>query len=170
MKHRVVLLVIGGLALFTLGFAARGIMERSTAPTPRVIGIGGIFFKCKDPGAMRAWYGRHFGMPMNEYGAVMEFRTSDPPREKGYLQWSPFGERTTYFAPSTKEFMINYRVNDIDGLVAALRSDSVTVLDSIERFDYGAFVHVMDPEGNKIELWEPLDSSFTRLYEGTTVK
>jgi predicted enzyme related to lactoylglutathione lyase len=170
MKHHVLIGIAGGLTLFSLGFVARGVIGTSAAPTPRVTGIGGIFFKCKDPKALRAWYGKHFGMPMNEYGATMEFRMSDPPHEKGYLQWSPFGERTTYFAPSTKEFMINYRVNDIDGLVAALRSDSVTVLDSIERFDYGAFVHVMDPEGNKIELWEPLDSTFTRLYEGTTVK
>ena len=170
MKRRAVIGVIGGLTLFTLGFAARGVLEPAIIKTPRVIGIGGIFFKCKDPKAMRAWYGTHLGMPMNEYGATIEFRTSDAPHEKGYLQWSPFGERTTYFAPSTKEFMINYRVNDIDGLVAELRRDSVTVLDTIERFDYGAFVHVMDPEGNKIELWEPLDSTFTRLYEGTTVK
>ncbi len=162
-------LLLSGLALFLGGWSLRGTIE-STSDQPRVIGIGGIFFKCKDPGAVRAWYGKHFGMPMNEYGAMMEFRTSDPPREKGYLQWSPFGERTKYFLPSTKEFMINYRVNDIEGLVAALKRDSVVVLDTIERYDYGAFVHVMDLEGNKIELWEPLDSSFTRLYEGTTVK
>ncbi len=170
MNHRVLMWSVGGLTLFILGFTARGVMDQAAVQTPRVTGIGGIFFKCKDPGAMRDWYGSHFGMPMNEYGAVMEFRTSDRPTEKGYLQWSPFAERTRYFAPSTKEFMINYRVNDIDGLVAALRRDSIVVLDSIERFDYGAFVHVMDPEGNKIELWEPLDSSFTRLYEGQTVK
>lgn len=170
MKLRPLVGAIGGLALFTLGFATHGVLEPEADATPRVIGIGGIFFKCKDPKAMRAWYGTHFGMPMNEYGAVMEFRTSDPPSGKGYLQWSPFGERTTYFAPSTKEFMIDYRVNDIDGLVAELRRDSIVVLDTIARYDYGAFVHVLDPEGNKIELWEPLDSSFTRLYEGATVK
>ena len=170
MSRRVLIGSLAGLAVFSLGFATRGLMGGAADPAPRVTGIGGIFFKCKDPKAMRAWYGRHFGMPMNAYGAMMEFRGSDPPHAKGYLQWSPFGERTTYFAPSTKEFMINYRVNDIDGLVAALRRDSVTVLDTIERFDYGSFVHVLDPEGNKIELWEPLDSSFTRLYEGETVK
>lgn len=170
MRRRVLIGALAGTAVFSLGFAARGLMEGPVEPAPRVIGIGGIFFKCRDPKAMRAWYGRHFGMPMKEYGAMMEFRASDPPHQKGYLQWSPFSERTTYFAPSTKEFMINYRVNDIEGLVAALRRDSVTVLDTIERYDYGAFVHVLDPEGNKIELWEPLDTSFTRQYEGATVK
>lgn len=170
MKQRTTLAIIGGLALFTLGFVARDVMEPPAAPAPRVTGIGGIFFKSKDPGKLRDWYGRHFAMPMNEYGAVIEFRLNDAPDHKGYLQWSAFGERTKYFAPSTKEFMINYRVNDIDRLVAALRRDSVKILDSIERFDYGAFVHVMDPEGNKIELWEPQDTSFTRIYEGATVK
>lgn len=164
------IMTAAGLALFGLGFAVRGAMKEEPAPTPRATGIGGIFFKSRDPKSLRAWYERHFGMPMNGYGAVIEFRLADASGRKGYLQWSPFGERTTYFAPSTKEFMINYRVNDIDGLVAALRRDSVPVLDSIERFDYGAFVHVMDPEGNKIELWEPVDSSFTHLYEGATVK
>ena len=170
MKTRTWSIVAGGLALFALGFAAGGTMERPLASSPRVTGIGGIFFKSKDPKAMRDWYGKHFGMPMNEYGAVIEFRLADAPNQKGYLQWSAFGEKTKYFAPSEKQFMINYRVHDIDGLVAALRRDSVVIVDSIERFDYGAFVHVMDPEGNKLELWEPLDSSFTRLYEGTTVK
>jgi predicted enzyme related to lactoylglutathione lyase len=159
-----------GLALFGLGFAARSVLHPVPAPTPRVTGIGGIFFKSKDPVRLRAWYNKHFGMPMNEYGSMIEFRLADAPERKGYLQWSPFGERTKYFAPSTKEFMINYRVQGIDALVEALRRDSVIVVDSIERYDYGAFVHVMDPEGNKIELWEPEDSSFTRLYEGATVR
>lgn len=162
-------LLLAGMALFVGGWSLRGTVEKST-DRPRVTGIGGIFFKSKDPAELRAWYSRHFGMPMNEYGATIEFRTEDPTRPKGYLQWSPFSERTSYFAPSTKDFMINYRVNDIDGLVSQLKRDSVLVLDSVERFDYGSFVHVMDLEGNKIELWEPLDSSFTRLYEGTTVK
>lgn len=166
---RRVLLLLAGLALFGGGWALRGTLEKTTEE-PRVTGIGGIFFKSKDPKAMRAWYGKHFGMPMNDYGALIEFRLGDAPNQKGYLQWSVFGEKTKYFAPSTKEFMINYRVNDIDGLVAQLKRDSVLVLDSIERFDYGSFVHVMDLEGNKIELWEPLDTCFTRLYEGTTVK
>ena len=109
-------------------------------------------------------------MAMNDHSAVVEFRRSDPPQRIGYLQWSPFGERNTYSGPSTKGFMIDYRVNDIDGLLAALRRDSVTVLDSIQRSNCGAFMHVMHPERNKIELWEPLDSSLTRLCEGQPVK
>jgi predicted enzyme related to lactoylglutathione lyase len=157
-------------ALFLSGWTLRGELDPPAKQVPRVTGIGGIFFKSRDPEALKAWYSKHFGMTMNEYGALMEFHTGPSPKALGYLQWSPFSERTKYFAPSAKDFMINYRVTGIDELVAQLRRDSVMVLDSIERVEYGAFVHLMDPEGNKIELWDPEDSVFTRLYGNSTVK
>lgn len=134
----------------------------------KVTGIGGIFFKCKDPKKMNEWYGKNLGLVTNEYGSLFEFRSTDNPDEKGYLQWSPFSEKTKYFEPSQKDFMINYRVENIERLVEELRQSGVTILDSIESFEYGKFVHIMDPEGNKIELWEPVDTEFTRTYEGKT--
>ncbi len=134
----------------------------------KVTGIGGIFFKSNNPEKMREWYKNNLGLVTNEYGSLFEFRNTDNPDEKGYLQWSPFGKKTTYFEPSKKEFMINYRVANIEKLVENLRTDGVEFLDSIETYDYGKFVHIMDLEGNKIELWEPVDSEFTRMYEGQT--
>jgi predicted enzyme related to lactoylglutathione lyase len=134
----------------------------------KVTGIGGIFFKCKNPETMKEWYGRHLGLAINEYGSLFEFRELADAEHKGYLQWSPFPHSTEYFAPSKKDFMINYRVEHIETLVEDLGRAGVTILDSIETFEYGKFVHILDPEGNKIELWEPVDHIFTKLYEGKT--
>ncbi len=136
----------------------------------KVTGVGGIFFKCADPDKMKEWYGANLGMKTNEYGSLFEFRKSDSPEEKGYLQWSPFKETTTYFEPSKKDFMINYRVENLEEMVKDLKAAGVNVLDEIETFEYGKFVHILDPENNKIELWEPVDQVFTKLYEGTTNK
>jgi predicted enzyme related to lactoylglutathione lyase len=123
----------------------------------KVTGIGGIFFKCKDPDKLKEWYSQNLGLVMNEYGSLFEFRKSDNPEEKGFLQWSPFPADTKYFDPSDKEFMINYRVDDLVSLVDELASSGVTILGPIETFEYGKFVHIIDVEGNKIELWEPID-------------
>jgi len=136
----------------------------------KVTGIGGIFFKSEDPERMRDWYSKNLGLVTNEYGSLFEFRESDHPERKAYLQWSPFDENTEYFEPSQKEFMINYRVENIEALVEELKNSGVTVLDSIETYEYGKFVHILDPENNKIELWEPVDNSFTQSYEGETTK
>lgn len=137
----------------------------------RVTGIGGIFFKSKDPKAQREWYGKNLGLETNEYGSLFEFREGANPEQRGYLQWSPFGENTTYFEPSEREFMINYRVKNIEALVEQLKKEGVTICDSIEEYEYGKFVHIMDPEGNKLELWEPVDQAFTDMHpEGTTTK
>ncbi len=136
----------------------------------KVTGIGGIFFKSKDPGKINQWYNENLGLVTNEYGSMFEFRLADKPEEKGYLQWSPFSEKTDYFLPSEKEFMINYRVENIEALVEELKKNGVTVLDEIETYDYGKFVHILDPENNKIELWEPVDNTFTKSYEGETTK
>jgi predicted enzyme related to lactoylglutathione lyase len=136
--------------------------------TPKVTGIGGIFFRTKDPEKAREWYARHLGLAINPYGSSFEFRNANRPEEINYLQWSPFDENTDYFDPSEKEFMINYRVQNIEGLVKNLRESGVTILDEIEEYDYGKFVHIMDLEGNKVELWEPIDKVFTEMGGETT--
>ena len=136
----------------------------------KVTGIGGIFFKCKSPDEMKNWYNQNLSLVTNEYGSLFEFRKTDKPNEKAYLNWSPFADDTKYFEPSEKEFMINYRVENLEELVDELKSKGVTILDEIEVFEYGKFVHILDPENNKIELWEPIDSVFTDMYEGKTTK
>jgi predicted enzyme related to lactoylglutathione lyase len=134
----------------------------------KVTGIGGIFFKCDDPEKMKAWYADNLGLVTNEYGSVFEFRNTDEPGKKGYTVWSPFEKETKYFQPSEKQFMINYRVENIEELVEELHASGVEICDEIETYEYGKFVHIMDPEGNKIELWEPIDQVFTNLYDGKT--
>lgn len=121
----------------------------------KVTGIGGVFFKCKDPKAMNAWYKTHLGMDTNDYGCGFEWREEADPEKKGTTQWSAFSETTKYFEPSNKEFMINYRVHDLEALIVQLKEEGVTILDEMETYDYGKFVHILDAEGNKIELWEP---------------
>lgn len=136
----------------------------------KVTGIGGIFFKSEDPESMREWYSRHLGLVTNEYGSLFEFRESDAPDKKAYLQWSPFAKDTSYLEPSKKDFMINFRVRNMEALVAELKENGIRVLDEIEEFEYGKFVHILDPEDNKIELWEPVDEVFTKMNEGKTTK
>ena len=134
----------------------------------RVTGIGGIFFKCKDPDKVKEWYKTHLGLATDQYGTSFEWRLADDPNQKGFSQWSPFAESTKYFQPSEKEFMINYRVENLEALVEALKKEGVTIVDEIESFEYGKFVHIMDVEGNKIELWEPVDEEYDKLVDGRT--
>jgi predicted enzyme related to lactoylglutathione lyase len=136
--------------------------------TPKVTGIGGIFFFADNPEETRAWYSKNLGLEVNLYGSSFEFRNANRPDEINYLQWSPFKKGNEYFAPSKKEFMINYRVQNIEGLITKLKNNGVTILDSMETYDYGKFIHIMDAEGNKIELWEPVDSVFTAMGGKTT--
>lgn len=117
---------------------------------------------------MNEWYEKNLGLVTNEYGSLFEFREADKPDKKGYLQWSPFTDKTTYFEPSTKEFMINYRVENIEELVEELKKNGVTIVNAIETYEYGKFAHILDLENNKIELWEPIDNVFTQQYEGKT--
>ena len=135
---------------------------------PKVTGIGGIFFFSEDPQKTKDWYSTNLGLETDQWGSSFEFRNAHRPHEINYLQWSPFKQGSEYFAPSKKEFMINYRVQNIEGLVRNLKASGVTVLDEIETFDYGKFVHIMDVEGNKIELWEPIDKVFTEMGGKTT--
>lgn len=130
---------------------------------PKVTGIGGIFFFSDNPAETRDWYAKNLGFDVNEWGSTFESRNIDKADEINQLQWSPFKSGSEYFAPSKKEFMVNYRVQNIEGLVKNLRDNEVTILDEIETVEYGKFVHIMDSEGNKIELWEPVDEVFTEL-------
>ncbi len=136
--------------------------------TKRVTGIGGIFFKCKDPKAMKQWYGEHLGLQTDDYGTNFEWRQADNPDKKGFSQWSTMSENTKHMGPSKKDFMINYRVENLEWLVEQLRAEGVTICDEIEAFEYGKFVHIFDPEGNKIELWEPNDIEYDKIVEGRT--
>lgn len=151
---------------FGLGLAFNNLIVNKTddnSKMKKVTGIGGIFFKCKDPDKMREWYKTHLGLNTNQYGAVFEWRQATDSTKKGFTQWSPFAETTKYFEPSTKDYMINYRVADLEGLVDQLKKDGVTIADKIEVVDYGKFVHIIDIEGNKIELWEPNDIEYEKL-------
>lgn len=131
---------------------------------PKITGIGGIFFKCDDPRALREWYGQHFGLKTNDYGILFQTRAMEMPQEKQHLQWSTFSKDSQYMAPSGKDFMINYRVQNLEKLLDNLRAAGVTICDEVETYDYGKFVHIIDPEGNKVELWEPIDQPFADGY------
>lgn len=121
----------------------------------RVTGIGGIFFKSQDPDKTRAWYKTHLGLDTDAYGCSFKWLEAQEPHEEGMTQWSPFEASTKYFEPSKKDFMVNYRVEDLVALVAQLRKEGVTIIDEIQDSEYGKFVHIFDDDGNAIELWEP---------------
>lgn len=124
--------------------------------TPKVTGIGGIFFFSDNPNETKDWYAKNLGVEINAWGAVsFDSRNINNPDEVESLQWSPFKKGDEYFSPSKKEFMINYRVQNLEALLEKLRENGVTILDEITTYDYGKFIHIMDAEGNKIELWEP---------------
>lgn len=123
----------------------------------KVTGLGGIFFKCNDPQGMNDWYAKNLGLTTGAYGTTFEWRQADDPSKKGSTAWCAFPSDTAYFNPSAKPFMINYRVENIAALVDELKRSNVTIVDDIAESDYGKFVHVLDPEGNIIELWEPND-------------
>ena len=156
------ILIVAIAASFCFGFAFKATIDKqnnlNTTKMKKVTGIGGIFFKCKDPKAINNWYKTHLGFDTSPYGTSFEWRQIDDSTKKGVTQWNPFAENTKYFEPSTKEFMINYRVDNLEALVAQLKNEGVTIVDKMESFDYGKFVHIIDLEGNKVELWEPADT------------
>ena len=125
--------------------------------TPKVLGIGGVFFFSDNTKEIKEWYSKHLGFDVNAWGTVsFDYRDVNNPEVIIPLQWSPFKKDSDYFAPSKKEFMVNYRVQNIEGLVSKLKAEGVTIVDEIATYEgMGKFVHIMDAEGNKIELWEP---------------
>jgi predicted enzyme related to lactoylglutathione lyase len=164
MKNLTLIFLVAIIA-FGSGFGFKSMISDNSEnhSAKKVTGIGGIFFKCKDPKKIREWYRINLGLNTNQYGTVFEWYQGADSTKKGFSQWSPFNETTKYFEPSTKDFMINYRVENIDNLVDELKNNGVTILDTIQSYDYGKFVHVLDPEGNNIELWEPNDIEFEKL-------
>lgn len=124
----------------------------------RVTGIGGLFFKSKDPKASKNWYKKHLDFNTDDYGCT--FWWKDKEGNDASTQWSPFKDDTNYFEPSTKDFMFNYRVADIETLIKTLRDEGVTIVGDMQTYEYGKFAWILDNENNKIELWEPIDAAF----------
>ena len=126
----------------------------------RVTGIGGVFFKARDQDKLKEWYRIHLGINSDKYGFVFEWGKHPEMDKPGYTVWSPMSNTTDYYQPSKKELMINYRVPDLEGLLKVLAQEGVEIVGEMETYSYGKFGWVMDPEGNKIELWEPYDEKF----------
>lgn len=158
--------IVTGLIILLLDCQAQ-IVKQVNDTTPRVTGIGGVFIVSENPKETYKWYQQNMGFEVDQYGSVFEFRNANNPDEVNYLSWGVFKQNSQYLSPSKKEFMINYRVQNIDGLIREMRKNGVTVLDTIETYDYGKFVHIMDPDGNKIELWEPVDSVLKEIPRKT---
>ena len=144
---------------FFLGFAFKTVTTTTNNENKmkRVTGIGGVFFKCKDPKKVTEWYQKHRGLDTNPYGASFEWYETPDSKDKAQTQWTPFAEDTKYFEPPKKDFMINYRVENLVSLIEELKKGGVTIVDEMETYDYGKFVHILDSEGNKVQLWEPID-------------
>jgi len=121
----------------------------------RVIALGGIFFKAKDPKALYEWYRQHLGIESAADGSGAMWRDADHPEISGFNVWAIFPQQTKYFEPSQSSFMINFRVENLDELLRALREEGVQVDPKVEEYEYGKFGWIMDPEGNRVELWEP---------------
>ena len=143
--------VIVALCLGVLMMASQG-ESAAAEPAGRITGVGGVFFKAKDPKALAAWYRDVLGLPLEAWGgAKLRY---DAPKHPPALIWSAFPASTGYFAPSTGDFMINYAVDDLDAFLARLRAKGVATLKQEDDAN-GRFAWILDPEGNKIELWEP---------------
>ena len=127
-------------------------------------GIGGILFRSKDPDKTKQWYKENLGFDTDAYGATFKFRPWDDPSKTAYIQWSPMSEKTNYLGDADQQFMVNYRVKDLEKLVVDLKEAGVTICDEVETYDYGKFVHILDGDGRKIELWEPIDKVFDDYY------
>ena len=126
----------------------------------RVTGIGGLFFKTHDPKKTKDWYKKHLGFNTDDYGCT--FWWKEKSGKIASTQWSPFKEDTPYFAPSEKDHMFNYRVHNLKELFAKLKTEGVEIVGEVEEYEYGKFGWILDPEGNKIELWEPIDTTFLK--------
>ncbi|MBI9040921.1 MAG: hypothetical protein JEY78_05970 [Lutibacter sp.] len=140
----------------TTFFEENSIEEKTT--TKRVTGIGGLFFKTENPTELKEWYKKHLDFNVDDYGCTFWWKNNN--NKPASTQWSPFKSDTTYFSPSKKDFMFNYRVENLVDLLVQLKNEGVTIVGEMEAYEYGKFGWILDPEGNKIELWEPIDSAF----------
>ncbi|MCB0644619.1 MAG: hypothetical protein KDC44_23405, partial [Phaeodactylibacter sp.] len=134
--------------------------ERPTPP-PYITGLGGVFFKSGAPEHLKEWYKNFLGLESDQYGYLFRWREYDQPIQLGHTQWSIFSAEGTYMNPSQKELMINYRVRNMDALLQHLYNKGAELVGEPESYEYGRFAWVMDPDGNKIELWEPVDQPFS---------
>ncbi len=134
----------------------------------RVVGFGGIFYKSKSPEKTRKWYARHLGFVVDPYGACFEWRRKSNTRRPGWTVWSPMAD-AKYMKPSRKEFMINLIVEDLDAVLKALKKEGVRQIGKTQEYEYGRFAHIMDPDGIKIELWEPIEKVFKTLVKRKTI-
>lgn len=133
-----------------------------------IIGIGGIFLKFKDPTAMREWYKSVLGMQTNDYGVLFEFNGNNS-ETKGQMQLGTFPADSDYFGKESQQTMINFRVDDLVEFETILKEKKVKIVDTLEAFSYGKFLHIEDPEGNRIELWEPVNEGFSESDEPKVV-
>lgn len=130
------------------------------ADPKRVTALGGIFMKSSDPAATRAWYNEHLGFNAEQYGATFEWRHVADSGKKGTSVWNPFPADTKYFAPSGREFMINLQVENLEWLLGQLKAEGIEQIGEMQAYEYGKFAHIVDPDGTKIELWEPSEEGF----------
>jgi predicted enzyme related to lactoylglutathione lyase len=134
----------------------------------RVTAIGGVFFKCENAAAQKEWYAKHLGIVMDDYGSSFEWRQADNKEAKGYTAWSTFAADSDYFGNPRQQYMINYRVDDLTALVQQLKEEGVTIVDEMEIFEYGKFIHILDAEGNRVELWEANDEQYGKMLNAVT--
>jgi catechol 2,3-dioxygenase-like lactoylglutathione lyase family enzyme len=125
----------------------------------RATGLGGVFFRCKDKASTQAWYKRHLGVDTHDFGAVFSWREHDAPEEVGYTVWGTFADDTDYFGRADQPVMLNYRVADLDALLAALKAEGVTIVKGPASEPNGKFAWIEDNDGHRVELWEPVPSA-----------
>jgi predicted enzyme related to lactoylglutathione lyase len=156
-RHNPISIIFAAFSLvisLSIGWALGAASQEK--PMEKVTGIGGVFFKSKDPKATTEWYHKNLGVPVTEQGSFFPWKELEHPERTARTVWSPFDQGTEYFQPSTSEFMINYRVADLDKLLAQLRVAGVQIVGKTEDYPYGRFAWIVDPEGRKIELWQPI--------------
>jgi predicted enzyme related to lactoylglutathione lyase len=137
----------------------------------KVTGIGGVFFKCKDPSTTMKWYSEKLGLVTDpKYGTSFGWREMDAPEMKGYTAWSPMKNETKYFGHEEQQFMVNYRVDNLHELIKNLGEAGVKILGEIQRFEYGHFAHIEDCDGRKVELWQPIDTEYEKITDNKITK
>jgi len=134
----------------------------------RVTSLGGIFFKTPSTEKTKDWYEKHLGFNMEEHGTHFVWQKPDNPLERGHTLWAPFSDKTKYFGREQQQYMVNFRVENLDELLKVLREEGVEVLDTYESHDYGKFAHIIDVDGNRVELWEPNDAVYAKMISGIT--
>lgn len=144
---------------FGAGWLVRPASPEEAPPAPLVTGLGGVFFKSADPAGLGSWYRDHLGIEIREWGGfAFQWRERRHPDDIGYTVWGPFPDTTRYFSPSELPYMINFRVTDLESLLERLRDAGVEIVGELERHPNGSFAWILDPEGRKVELWEPVPS------------